>query len=63
MDGLSSIMEQPVAESKEPIRLLDDEARLLSVQEEIKVLINKDPTSGRPTSFEDVLQMMEKPDF
>ena len=56
-------MEQPVADSKEPIRLLDDEARLLSVQEEIKVLINKDPTSGRPTSFEDVLQMMEKPDF
>lgn len=62
VDGLSSIMESVVAEPKAPVKLLDDEASLLRVQAEIKELLSKD-ASGKPRSFDDILQLMDKPAF
>lgn len=62
VDGLSSIMESMAAEPRAPVKLLDDEASLLRVQAEIKELLSKD-ASGRPRSFDDVLQLMEQPGF
>lgn len=62
VEGLSSIVEPAVAEGRAPVKLLDDEERLLRVQSEIKELLSKDP-SGRPCSFDDVLAMMKKPDY
>lgn len=62
VDGLSSIMESMAAEPRAPVKLLDDEASLLRVQAEIKELLSKD-ASGKPRSFDDVLQLLEQPGF
>ena len=62
VDGLSSVMESMAAETRAPVKLLDDEASLLRVQAEIKELLSKD-ASGRPRSFDDILQLMERPAF
>lgn len=61
VDGLSSIMERSVVEAKAPPTLMDD-GDYLRVQAEIKELLRTD-SAGKPTTFDDLLQLMGKPKF
>ena len=61
VDGLSSIMERSVVEAKAPPTLMDD-GDYLRVQAEIKELLRTD-SGGKPTTFDDLLQLMGKPKF
>ena len=54
-------MERSVAEAKATASLMDD-GDYLRVQAEIKELLRTDQ-SGKPTTFDDLLQMMGKPRF
>lgn len=59
-DGMSAIMEQSTAEHRVPPQLMDDEADQARVQAEIKELL-KTTAGGRPTTLDDLLQLMGKP--
>ena len=54
-------MERSVVEAKAPPTLMDD-GDYLRVQSEIKELFRTD-SAGKPTTFDDLLQMMGKPKF
>lgn len=59
-DGMSSIMGQSAVGPRVPPKLMDDEEDQARVQAEIKDLL-KATAGGRPTTLDDLLQLMGKP--
>ena len=55
-------MERSAFEQRVPPQLMDDGADYLRVQAEIKELF-RNYTKSKPTTFDDLLQMMGKPTF